>query len=615
MKQVRRILKLVAEICPSALWTLAFQSVLEALQPFVSIWFYSRILNSIQAGLFEQAWRQALIMILTITVLALAAKSAKNRWDATSQYLDDLLEVETLYKAYTMEYQELEKEETLQSIRRMKNAAISNGGINDFTQNAFLVLQYFLTMLISVFFAGGIILQMAASGAGRMSAILLGIMLAAYALAFWVSSRMNRKKGRLDVESRHRNEHANSASNYLFGSILDYRNGKDIRLSRMQKMLESEFNRFNDIFCPNYIRWGRKSGEYSALEIFVFVLAGGTAYLYVGQKALAGLLPVGSVLLYVNALGQLTDAVSRLVQKFSEVSYQSEYIRLYEEFIHHPNVHQLGTIPTEKRQDRKYVFTFEDVSFHYPDTAQDVLSHISLTIDASTQMAIVGRNGAGKSTLVKLLCRLYEPTGGRILLNGIDIAKYDYRDYVDLFSVVFQDFSLFAQPLDENIAGGGEPEDARTRQCLEEMGLGERFAREPRGIRSFLYRDIEEGIQVSGGEAQKIAIARALYKDAPFVILDEPTSALDPLSEAEIYDNFHRLVQNRSSIFISHRMSSCKFCREILVLDHGRIVQRGTHEQLLKEAGIYRQLWEAQARYYQKADGNSAGHPLNSAAE
>ena len=225
------------------------------------------------------------------------------------------------------------------------------------------------------------------------------------------------------------------------------------------------------------------------------------------------------------------------------------------------------------------------------------------------RLAVVGENGSGKTTFIKLLCRLYDPQEGHILLNGIDIRKYNYRDYMDLFSVVFQDFQLLAQPLGANVAGAQDYDRARAEQALTDAGFGDRLAAMPAGLDTMLYKEFaEDGVDVSGGEAQKIAIARALYKNAPFIILDEPTAALDPIAEAEIYARFNDIAGDKTAVYISHRLSSCKFCDEIAVFDHGQVIQKGSHEQLLAdEGGKYAQLWHAQAQYYTEQPSPAEG--------
>ena len=277
-------------------------------------------------------------------------------------------------------------------------------------------------------------------------------------------------------------------------------------------------------------------------------------------------------------------------------------MRTIYEFLEIPNTMYQGSLTTEKRSDRNYTVEFRDVSFRYPGSQLYALRHVNLRFKVGSRMAVVGENGSGKTTFIKLLCRLYDPTEGEILLNGIDIRKYRYEEYMQLFSVVFQDFQLLSQPLGNNVSGTLHYDRQRARKALEDAGFGERLETLPQGLDTMLYKEFgENGVEVSGGEAQKIAIARALYKDAPFIILDEPTAALDPIAEAEIYSKFNDIVTDKTAIYISHRLSSCKFCDEILVFHQGAVIQQGTHEDLLaEETGKYHQLWHAQAQYYTK---------------
>ncbi len=228
------------------------------------------------------------------------------------------------------------------------------------------------------------------------------------------------------------------------------------------------------------------------------------------------------------------------------------------------------------------------------------LKNINLKLKIGERLAVVGKNGSGKTTFIKLLCRLYDPTEGEIFMNDFNIRKYDYRQYLDLFSVVFQDYNLLAVPLGNNISSSGTWDAAKAQRILEEVGFGERYAKMSKGLETPLYKNFDEdGVNISGGEAQKIALARALYKDAPFIILDEPTAALDPVAEAEIYAKFDEIVGDKTAIYISHRLSSCRFCDKIAVFDQGRIVQIGTHEELIADkTGTYYELWYAQAQYY-----------------
>lgn len=216
------------------------------------------------------------------------------------------------------------------------------------------------------------------------------------------------------------------------------------------------------------------------------------------------------------------------------------------------------------------------------------------------KLAVVGMNGSGKTTFIKLLCRLYDPTEGKILLNGIDIRKYNYKEYMMIFSVVFQDFKLFSLTLGENVAAKINYDEEEVKSALKKSGFYNRLSTMPECLNTYLYKDFnKKGIIISGGEAQKIAIARAIYKNAPFIILDEPTAALDPIAEAEIYEKFNEITGDKTAIYISHRLSSCKFCDKIVVFHEGSVIQTGTHQELAADKnGKYFQLWTAQAQYY-----------------
>ena len=257
----------------------------------------------------------------------------------------------------------------------------------------------------------------------------------------------------------------------------------------------------------------------------------------------------------------------------------------------------------DDRIQAELAFLLSPLSILDPLAASDSVIPNDLLLTAFTpHQLVLGPNCSGKTTFIKLLCRLYDPTEGEILLNGIDIRKYRYDEYMQLFSVVFQDFQLLSQPLGNNVAGRMAYDRQRAVKALQDAGFGDRLETLPHGLDTVLYKEYDrEGVEVSGGEAQKIAIARALYKDAPFIILDEPTAALDPIAEAEIYSKFNDIVTDKTAIYISHRLSSCKFCDEILVFDQGVVIQQGTHESLVADmTGKYHALWQAQAQYYTK---------------
>ena len=261
-----------------------------------------------------------------------------------------------------------------------------------------------------------------------------------------------------------------------------------------------------------------------------------------------------------------------------------------------------GSLTVEKRDDNEYYVEFRDVSFRYQNTDTYALRHVNLKFKVGEKLAVVGMNGSGKTTFIKLMCRLYDPTEGEILLNGVNIQKYNYDEYMSIFSVVFQDFRLFSFSLGQNVAANVRYNRDKVLACLKKAGFGERLDSMPNHIETYLYKDFEtDGMEISGGEAQKIALARALYKDCPFMILDEPTAALDPVSEYEVYRKFNEIAGGKTAIYISHRLASCRFCDKIAVFHEGAVVQMGTHEELLTDnSGKYYELWNAQAQYYVK---------------
>lgn len=341
-------------------------------------------------------------------------------------------------------------------------------------------------------------------------------------------------------------------------------------------------------------------GGLNALGRALTWLFTGLVYLYVCLKAMGKAFGVGAVTQYVGAITSMAQGVADLLEGLGEMKNNQPFLEQFFQFLDLPNKMYQGSLTTEKRSDRQYEIEFRDVSFKYPGSDVWALRHVNMKFKVGERMAVVGENGSGKTTFIKLLCRLYDPQEGEILLNGIDIQKYNYKDYLALFSVVFQDFQLLAQPLGDNVAGSQTYDRTKVRQALIDAGFGDRLNSLPQGLDTMLFKEFaEDGVDVSGGEAQKIAIARALYKNAPFIILDEPTAALDPIAEAEIYAKFNDIAGDKTSVYISHRLSSCKFCDEIAVFDHGQVIQQGTHDSLLAdEGGKYYALWMAQAQYY-----------------
>lgn len=341
-------------------------------------------------------------------------------------------------------------------------------------------------------------------------------------------------------------------------------------------------------------------GKYTGVTNINLQLQIVIVYGYLCYKVIYSGLSIGNFTMYAGAAASFTATVSIFISEFVDIGNQCRNLQLYRDFEARVSVNDrtgetIGKI-------KNYDIEFRNVYFKYPRSKDYTLKNISIKIHSGEKLSVVGRNGAGKTTFIKLLTRLYEPTEGEILLGGKNIKEYDYKEYVKLLSVVFQDFKLFAITIKENLtlSDSERVKGKEIIEILEQSGFEEDLKKLPQGIETSVYKYFDkEGIEFSGGQSQKLAIARALYKDAPIVVLDEPTAALDPISEYEIYQEFHKLVGNKTAVYISHRLSSCRFCDKIAVFDNGTIVQYGSHDELISHKDKqYAKMYNAQAKYY-----------------
>jgi ABC-type multidrug transport system fused ATPase/permease subunit len=302
-----------------------------------------------------------------------------------------------------------------------------------------------------------------------------------------------------------------------------------------------------------------------------------------------------------NALRLFKSNISNLLFIITHFFVNTNYLECFFEFFDKQSEIKINNNKSTKLNNNKnHKITFENVSFKYPHSDVYALKNINITINAGQALLIVGENGAGKSTFVKLLTRLYKPTDGKILIDDINIQEYSYNSYIKLFSALFQDYKLFALSIKENITALNENiSDNRFSYAMSTCGMDIKVSVLKDGTDTSLYRIFDEnGVEFSGGEMQKLAIARAVYKDAPIIILDEPTSALDPRAEFEIYDSFNKLSHNKTSIYISHRLSSSRFCDIIAVFNKGEIVEYGSHSELMIRNGLYNELYTMQSLLY-----------------
>ena len=604
---VKKVLSLVHKLVPGYLTLLVIIRLLAASFPFVGIVFSSKILDQlVSKAEFEAIMKNALIMIATGSTLvlirwALEAANWVKKIELTHRISQMICD-----KTFDIDYDILEKHETLDIIKKAKDGIESSGSIRSFCDN----LASLIEKVIRIIYSAAILIYLfipvvnGSKNGGALGWFLnqwysAFIMIFVMAVHIIVSYFVNKKSGALQMHYFERNVSYNRYFSYWFNLVFDYSIGKYIRLYKMQKVVLSRVQQTNDTLEKEYDDYLKQNLRVTLTPILTEFILQLTCYAYVGIKAILGLISVGSSLKYVSAYKILVDSISGISESFVQMNVQSKYLSFFYDYMQIENKRYDGTIPTEKRDDNVFEIEFRDVSFKYDNCKTWALRHVNQKITLGTKNAVVGKNGAGKTTFIKLLCRLYEPTEGQILLNGVDIRYYDYKDYAKLFSIVFQDYNLFSFPLGENVAAGAQYDRNRVLECLDKAGFTDRLNRLEKGLDTNLYQYSDEnGVEISGGEAQKLAIARALYKDAPFVILDEPTSALDPVAEFEIYQNFDNMVKGKTSIYISHIMSSCRFCDNIIVFDEGKVVEQGSHEKLMAGGGLYSQLWNAQAQYY-----------------
>ena len=391
---------------------------------------------------------------------------------------------------------------------------------------------------------------------------------------------------------------------YIDREAGDYRYAKDVRLFGMSRWLLDLYQSFFRL----RLGWASKQGwvEFAAdaADALITFLREGGAYAWLLSGAVAGSVDAAAFVLYFGAVGNFSGQLMACLQEFSILYTEHLQLAAFREFLDWPErFRREGGRPLPKKQDHELIL--KDVSFRYPGAEADSVHHVSLTLRTGEKTALVGLNGAGKSTLVKLLCGLYDPTEGQVLLDGIPITEFNREEYYTLFSAVFQESGARAYSLEENVALSDKPDRQRVIDCLELAGLREKAESLPKGLDTKLMKYIwHEGVDLSGGEVQKLMLARALYKDGPIILLDEPTAALDPIAEAELYEKYSGLTAGKASLYISHRLSSTRFCDRVLFLEHGEIVEEGSHRELLEKRGKYYELYEIQSAYYR---GNPTG--------
>ena len=585
-------------------------AIFNSLSPFINIYMAARIVDMILAG---EPWEKTLLMAgitVSLDFFVVMIKAILNYFINIRKIIfNKNYNYSKNRKVSAMDYDMVDTVETQKTLNRISQYENMDAeGLRSVERKLPTMIGNIFTIIFSVALTLELFISPYPKHLSGMEKFVVTPYFAVFILLFCVfsvyfTSYCNAKCTRFRVnEVDNRMPFFNQLFGFILGAFSNSGTGAmNVRIYQQKPILFQRFKQAWDesgkiIKKYNQYRIKQRTIPCAIIEVFMQIII----YAFAGISALVGRFSVGSISQYISSILKFTGAVSSLVSTFETLRYNNEITKIYFDFIETPSHMVQGTLPVEKRDDREYEVEFRDVSFQYPNTDFWALRHVNFKFKIGERLAVVGMNGSGKTTMIKLMCRLYDPTEGQILLNGIDIRKYDYKEYHSIFSVVFQDFNLFAFTLGQNVAASTDYDEEKVRQSLMEANFGERLDKLEKGTETYLYRNFEkDGVEISGGEAQKIALARALYKNAPFIILDEPTAALDPIAEAEVYSNFNNIVGDKTAIYISHRLSSCRFCDRIAVFDSGSVVQFGTHDELVAdENGKYHELWHAQAQYY-----------------
>lgn len=604
---IKRGCGIVRKLSPGQIKLSILRSVLSAFIPYISIYMSAIIINE----LIQNRNIKLLLLYIGITTGGTLVFTILNNWiskkvETLEGMFESNFENYLNEKKLSMEFSQLENPNCTQLREKiMASTYAANGGISAIVPGLTSILEAVVSIIIAIVISYSTIMATSSSYNESIDIIsstwfsILLIILISSCVFFTVR---NSKKVHEKVFELYQDGATNNGYLEYYQDIYleDDQAGKDVRIFNQGQLI------VNEVYNKGRLPWlrivngtYRLNQRYFSLNLAISVLMGGMIYIFIGLKAIAGIITLGSVTKTYAAIAKLATAIGSLSVSISQIRNNNKYLELLFTFLDLPMELDEGKEVPCMINDG-WEIEFHNVSFRYPSCENYVLKNISMKITSSSHIAIVGTNGSGKTTMIKLLCRLYNPESGYITLNGKNIKEYDYKAYLNIFSVVFQDFKLMAFPIGQNVAASKTYDEHRVWDALKISGVHNRVKDCPLKLEQTLYKKFEEaGIDISGGEEQKIALARAVYKDAPFVILDEPTAALDPISEAEVYSKFNNLIGNKTALYVSHRLSSCRFCNTIMVFDEGQIIQVGTHDELLKNTvGKYYELWNAQAQYY-----------------
>ncbi len=607
MKDIKLILrgyKLFNSFPKPLILSKTISSIFNAAVPFINIYFSAQILNELSGERSKDRLILLVSMTIGLNLITMLIKSALTRW---SYHCDNPTRT-SMWHIYTkkmlsMDYIDVENPEIQKQYSEIRQHQNGMGfGLANLSYVYDRIITGLIQIALSIAMAFSLFTLKVPEGSPLSyldSPLSFVFVILILSCSMFLAPYLSMVGGKIWSKATHDNNKTNRIfSFYFFEMASGNENAKDIRIYDQKRLIDEAALRNNPVKMYTY--YAKYNAKFVALSTGVSYLANGLIYLFVALKAIAGAFSIGGIVQYAGAISQFSTGFASVLTNVGALINNNPFLDKVFKFLDIPNKKYQGTLSVEKRDDNEYLIEFKNVSFKYPGSETYVLKNINLKFNIGRRVAVVGINGSGKTTMIKLLCRLYDPTEGMITLNGIDIKKYNYDEYTAIFSVVFQDFKLLPFTLSQNVAASVNYDVDRVKSTLSKSGFSTKLDSMPKGIETHLYKDFEEdGVDISGGEAQKIALARALYKNSAFIILDEPTAALDPVAEFEIYSKFNDIVGDKTAIYISHRLSSCRFCDDIVVFHNGELIQRGNHETLIAdESGKYYELWNAQAQYY-----------------
>lgn len=418
-------------------------------------------------------------------------------------------------------------------------------------------------------------------------------------IVIFLNSLMSKRQNGLDYKYQQDISKHQRRFSYLFNVLIGYPFAKEIRINNAAKWISSKYISETNDYMDKFTKHQDSHLKLMIISDVIMLVQTMVLYFYSVCRVINKTISIGDFSLYIGATTSFISCFTSIMDRINKVRYLSQYIDDYKAFINNAAPLYTDDMLSDVIKSDTHEIMLENVSFKYPGQENYTLKNISLKINNGERLSLVGYNGAGKSTLIKLICRLYNPTEGRILYNGVDIQTLKYDQYASLLSVIFQDYNIFSMSVRDNIVLSGKSNDSEILTAIDKGGLSEKIKKLPLGLETQLGKDFDEnGIELSGGEAQKLSCVRAYYKNAPVVILDEPTASLDPVSENQLYRRFDEIIGGKTSIYISHRLASVKFCDHIAVIDDGEIIEYGTHSELMLNKNVYYEMFTKQAEYY-----------------